>query len=45
MEQAKAGQVLAYKFKGRRIDCGSVGVLLRRRITALNGQEWVFSHV
>ena len=24
MEQAKAGRVLAYKFKGRRIDCGSV---------------------
>ena len=24
LQQAKAGRVLAYKFKGRRIDCGSV---------------------
>ena len=24
MQQAKQGRVLAYKFKGRRIDCGSV---------------------
>ena len=23
-EQAKAGQVLAYRFKGRRFDCGSI---------------------